>query len=150
MPTDLPASPIDIAFQRLEALDLSAIESTGDWGLGRMFSHLAQGVEFSLTGYPEQKPKLFQATAGKLAFAVFSARGRMSHGLDDPIPGEVIASVSAEDGLQRLWTSLEAFRDHQGDLHPHFAYGALNKAQFGKAHLLHIENHLIEVGPRGI
>lgn len=41
---------LDTAFQRLEALDLFAIESTGDWGLGRMFSHLAQGIEFSMTG----------------------------------------------------------------------------------------------------
>ncbi len=138
---------IDTAFRRLEALDLSAIESTGDWGLGRMFSHLAQGVEFSMHGYPIQKPKLFQATVGTVAFKVFSARGRMSHGLGEPIPGEVVAEISAGDGMARLWTSLEAFRDFDGAMHPHFAYGALDKTQFGKAHLLHIENHLQEVGP---
>lgn len=139
--------PIVRAFARLEALDLAAIETTGDWGLGRMFSHLAQGVEFSLSGYPKEKPKLFQASVGKLAFAVFSARGRMSHGLDAPIPGEIVATVSADEGMERLWTSLEAFREHQGALKPHFAYGQLNKAQFGRAHLLHIEDHLSEVGP---
>lgn len=140
-------SEIDQAFRRLETLDLAAIESTGDWGLGRMFSHLAQGVEFSMTGYPIQKPKLFQATVGTVAFKVFAMRGRMSHGLDEPIPGEVVAEVSAQDGLGRLWTSLETFRDFDGGLQPHFAYGALDKLQFGKAHLLHIENHLKEVGP---
>lgn len=139
---------IDLAFQGLERLDLSAIESTGDWGLGRMFSHLAQGVEFSMNGYPVQKPKLFQATIGTLAFKVFSARGKMSHGLDEPIPGEVVSELSASDGLSRLWISLETFRDFDGFMQPHFAYGGLNKAQFGKAHLLHIENHLDEVGGR--
>jgi len=137
---------IDRAFQRLEGLDLSAIESTGDWGLGRMFSHLAQGVDFSMHGYPVQKPRLFQATVGTLAFKVFAAKGKMSHGLNEPIPGEVISEISAEDGLGRLWTSLETFRDFDGALQPHFAYGGLSKAQFGKAHLLHIENHLEEVG----
>lgn len=137
---------LDRAFQRLEGLDLSAIESTGDWGLGRMFSHLAQGVDFSMHGYPVQKSKLFQATVGTLAFKVFSAKGKMSHGLNEPIPGEVVREISTEDGLARLWTSLEAFRDFDGGLQPHFAYGGLNKAQFGKAHLLHIENHLEEVG----
>ena len=136
------------AFQTLEALDLSRIQSTGDWDLGRMFSHLAQGVEFSMDGYPIQKPRLFQATAGTLAFKVFAMRGRMSHGLDEPIPGEVVAAVSAEDGLNRLWTSLEVFRDFTGPLKPHFAYGALDKTKFAKAHLLHIENHLSEVGPQ--
>ena len=136
---------IDAAFRRLDSLNLAALESTGDWGLGRMFSHLAQGVEFSMHGYPIQKPKLFQATVGTVAFKVFSARGRMSHGLDKPIPGEIITESSADDGMTRLWTSLEAFRDYDGKMHPHFAYGALNKAQFGKAHLFHIENHLQEV-----
>ncbi|MEX3016886.1 DUF1569 domain-containing protein [Gymnodinialimonas hymeniacidonis] len=136
---------LDTAFRRLDALDLSAIQSTGDWDLGRTFSHLAQGVEFSMTGYPEEKPKLFQMTAGKLAFTVFKLRGRMSHGLDEPIPGEVIGDVSADVGLHRLVTSLEQFRDHTGPLRPHFAFGALGKDQFALAHLMHIENHLEEV-----
>lgn len=136
---------LDTAFRRLDTLDLSAIQSTGDWDLGRTFSHLAQGVEFSMSGYPEEKPKLFQMTAGKLAFAVFRIRGRMSHGLDEPIPGEVIGDVSADAGLQRLWTSLEHFREFDGPLRPHFAFGALGKDLFAQAHLMHIENHLEEV-----
>ena len=137
---------LETAFQRLETLDLSAIQSTGDWGLGRMFSHLAQGVEFSMAGYPIEKPRLFQATVGTVAFKVFDARGRMSHGLNEPIPGEVVTEPTAQEGMSRLWTSLETFRDFDGPLKPHFAYGGLNKAQFAKAHLLHIENHLLEVG----
>lgn len=138
---------IEMAFRRLEALDLAATESTGDWGLGQMFNHLAQGVEFSMHGYPIQKPKLFQATLGTVAFKVFEMRGRMSHGLNEPIPGEVVAKFSAAYGMARLWTSLETFRDFEETMQPHFAYGALNKAQFAKAHLLHVENHLEEVGP---
>lgn len=140
-------TPIEAAFQRLELLDLDAIESTGNWGLGRMFSHLAQGVEFSMNGYPVQKPKLFQATVGTVAFKVFSARGKMAHGLDEPIPGEVIREISTGAGFEALWKSLETYRDFDGPIQPHFAYGALSKDQFGKAHLFHIENHLKEVQP---
>lgn len=136
---------LDFAFRRLEALDLSAIQSTGDWDLGRTFSHLAQGVEFSMSGYPHLKPPLFRMTAGKLAFTVFKMCGRMSHGLTEPIPGEVIGDVPADEGLQRLWMALEVFREFDAPLSPHFAYGALGKDQFALAHLLHIENHLDEV-----
>ncbi|MEJ6390893.1 DUF1569 domain-containing protein [Gymnodinialimonas ulvae] len=139
---------LDTAFRRLDALDLSAIQSTGDWDLGRTFSHLAQGVEFSMSGYPEQKPKLFQMTAGKLAFTVFKLRGRMSHGLDEPIPGEIIGDVTADAGLHRLWIALEHFRDFDGALRPHFAFGALGKDHFALAHLMHIDNHLEEVRGR--
>ncbi len=139
--------PIATAFRALEELQLDAIESTGDWGLGRMFSHLAQGVEFSMEGYPAQKPRMFQATVGTLAFKVFEMRGRMSHSLEDPIPGEVVADVTAHDGLQRLWTSLEAFQQFDAPLQPHFAYGRLSKPQFARAHLFHVNNHLDDVRP---
>lgn len=139
---------LETAFRELNALDLTAIKSRGDWGLGRMFSHLAQGVTFSMTGYPVQKPKLFQATVGTVAFKVFEFRGKMSHGLDEPIPGEMITQLSAEDGMQQLVQALETFRDFEGPMQPHFAYGHLNKGQVSTAHLLHIRNHLDEIGPR--
>ena len=113
-----------------------------------MFGHLAQGVEFSIDGYPQPKPKLYQVTVGTIAFRVFELRGRMSHGLDEPIPGEVISEISAHDGVGRLWTSLERFKAHDGPLMPHFAYGALSKEKYAKAHLLHLENHLEEVKAR--
>jgi hypothetical protein len=139
--------PIDKAFRRLDALDLDAIQSSGDWRLGRMFSHLAQGVEFSMSGYPQLKPRLFRATAGRSAFTVFSMRGRMSHGLNEPIPGEIIGDVPADAGLQRLWAPLERFRAFDGTPHPHFAYGTLTKDQLATAHHMHIENHLEEIRP---
>lgn len=98
-----------------------------------------------MIGYPEEKPRLFQMTAGKLAFTVFNMRGRMSHGLDEVIPGEVIDDISATEGMERLWVALEHFRDFDRALYPHFAFGALHKVQFARAHLMHIENHLEEV-----
>ena len=42
-------------------------------------------------------------------------------------------------------TSLEAFRDFDGPLRPHFAFGHLGKDKFARAHLMHIENHLEEL-----
>lgn len=80
---------------------------------------------------------------------VFKSKGRMSHGLDQPIPGEQIAELSAEAGRDRLWTSLETFRDFSDPLHPHFAFWALGKDQYSLAHLMHINNRLEEVRPTG-
>lgn len=139
----------EIALARLNTLNLTHIQSTGDWDLGRMFSHLAQGVEFSMTGYPQEKPKLFQATVGKLAFTLFRMRGRMRHGLDQPIPGEVITDVTADAGLDRLVHALDDFRRFDAPLRPHFAYGALSKDHYGLAHLMHLENHLEEIAVTG-
>jgi hypothetical protein len=34
-----------------------------------------------------------------------------------------------------------AFEAHAGPLAPHFAYGELDKAQYTRAHLMHLANH---------
>ena len=43
---------------------------------------MLKSIEYSLTGYPENKFVIFRATVGKIASNVFSARGYMSHDLN--------------------------------------------------------------------
>lgn len=137
---------LDLIMKRLDSLDLNTIETTGAWEVARTFNHLAQSVEFSMTGYPEMKSPLFQNTAGKLAFSVFQARGRMMHGLDEKIPGEIV-DANQEDpkqARQRLTDALEKFDGFTESLQPHFAYGNLNRTQYALAHVMHVNNHLEE------
>ncbi len=120
---------------------------TGAWTLAQVLNHAAQSVEFSLQGFPAAKSRLFQATLGAAAFAVFQARGRMSHSLSEPIPGA--PALAAGDPLQpaiaRLVLVLQTFQVHSGPLQPHFAYGHLDKAQYTQAHLMHLANHWDEI-----
>ena len=37
------------------------------------------------------------------------------------------------------------FEAHRGALQPHFAYGALNRADYARAHAMHIANHQDEI-----
>ncbi len=136
---------MDRVMERLEGLDVSTLSATGSWESARIFDHLAQGVEFSLTGYPELKPALFRSTVGPLAFSVFAAKGSMSHGLDEEIPGEVLRNVDAQIALDRLKSALRSFDEHQGTLAPHFAYGALSKTDYAAAHAMHVNNHFEEL-----
>ena len=135
---------LDLIMNQLNSLDLDNIETTGEWEVARTFNHLAQSVEFSMTGYPDMKPKLFQNTVGKLAFSVFQANGRMKHGLDEIIPGEVVdvSNNSPTQARNRLIESLEIFDAFGESLQPHFAYGQLNKTQYAHAHVMHVNNHL--------
>lgn len=137
---------LDSAIQRLTVLELGSIETTGTWEVARTFNHLAQSVEFSMEGFPEMKSALFQNTAGSLAFSVFQANGRMTHGLDEPIPGEIVerSDADAPKALNRLIQALERFHSYEDPLMPHFAYGNLNKTQYSLAHVMHINNHLEE------
>lgn len=117
--------------------------STNAWKLGAVLEHLAQSIEMSIDGYPEPKSAWFQKTVGTTAFAYFGWRGQMRHSLTEPIPGAP-ALVQQEDwkpGANRLRTAITRFQAHSGALRPHFAYGALDKADFALAHALHIANH---------
>ena len=121
--------------------------TTGTWPLSSVLDHLAQSIEMSMEGFPQPKPALFQMTAGRAAFAVFRARGKMSHGLAEPIPGAAPLDIGADwkPAARRLRTAIARFESHAGKLKPHFAYGELDKGDYALAHCMHIANHQDEI-----
>ena len=123
------------------------VQSSNGWTLNAVLEHLAQSIEMSMRGYPEAKSPLFQATAGTAAFAFFKIRGRMTHGLSEPIPGAPALQQlpTWQTGAVRLRAAIVRFQHHTGALQPHFAYGALNFADYSLAHAMHIANHQDEI-----
>jgi len=121
--------------------------SDGAWPLPMVLNHLAQSIEYSIDGYPELKSALFRSAIGSVAFAVFEARGKMGHSLNEPIPGApaLDAKEPLEPARARLLAALQRFEAHEGEFAPHFAYGALDKPQYLRAHLMHLANHWTEV-----
>jgi hypothetical protein len=139
---------LDDALQWLDKLEAApASHTTAHWPLVAVLEHLAQSVEMSLHGFPQPRSAVFQRTAGAAAFAVFKWRGRMSHGLDQPIPGAPALTLAGDWHVtaRRLRQAIEAFRVWQGPLQPHFAYGALSHADYALAHSLHIADHRREI-----
>lgn len=139
------AAPFDSlasARRLVQALPATARMAEG-WPLPQVLVHLAQSIEYSMAGFPAPRSALFRSTVGPLAFAVFSARGRMSHGLDEPIPGApaIDPATSQTAAVARLVEALTRFEAHTGPLQPHFAYGALDKAAYTQAHLMHLADH---------
>jgi hypothetical protein len=130
---------------REAVLDLLFRSPTHDspWTLSELLQHLAQSVEYSMSGYPEMKSALFRAIVGNTAFAAFDAVGSMKHGLTEPIPGAPALSpnIVLKHSAQRLIDALAAFEHWNGPLKPHFAYGELDKHQYTRAHLMHLANH---------
>ncbi|WP_411824538.1 DUF1569 domain-containing protein [Leptospira sp. 'Mane'] len=122
----------------------SLVFISGNWSLGKVFSHCAQSIEYSINGFPEMKPAAFRGTVGKIVFSIFSLREKMSHGLEDPIPGaaDLENAIEYKSGLNRLLQSIDLFQKQESSqLKPHFAYGELDKEEFDLAHTLHIKNH---------
>jgi hypothetical protein len=138
---------LDFALKRLDELSPENVKSEGTWDLHQIFTHCAQSVEFSMSQFPEHKSSLFKNTVGKLAFSVFASYGKMSHGLNEPIPSAPVLIQSSDSmvALNRLKKSLIEFNNYQGALAPHFAYGELTKEEYEIAHVMHLYNHLQEI-----
>jgi hypothetical protein len=142
---------LDDVLHWLDQLDQAPrVASSSTWVMPAVFAHMAQSIEMSMDGYPQQRSALFQSTVGAAAFAYFRFRGRMSHDLVEPIPGAPALVQSGEWTPQalRLRLAVQRFQAHTGALQPHFAYGALDYTQYTAAHVMHIANHqdAIEVG----
>jgi Protein of unknown function (DUF1569) len=123
----------------------SADDAPG-WSLAHIAEHCAQSIEFSMNGFPSPKSALFQSTVGKAAIAVFSARGKMSHSTNEPIPGALaLNSTQVVPALDRLRAAANGLTQFNGTLKPHFAYGALTKPEMISANVFHIANHLSKI-----
>jgi hypothetical protein len=120
---------------------------TGAWSLAQMLQHVAQSIDCSIDGYPQARSALFRKAVGGVAFAAFQARGKMSHALDEPIPGApaLDAQLALPTAISAAQIALRRFEAHAGALAPHFAYGALDKDEYTRAHLMHLANHWLEV-----
>ena len=114
-----------------------------EWNWAQTLVHCAQSIEYSLSGFPETKPRIFQQTAGAAAFSLFSWRGRMSHNLGEPIPGAppLSESTDIDAAVARLEKATRDFMDWNKPLRPHFAYGDLDKADYEHAHAMHLADH---------
>ena len=135
------------ALKTLEQLRSGSARMTGAWDLSHVLHHTAQSVEYSLTGFPAPKPAWFRATVGSYGFALFNANGRMTHSLAEAIPGapEIAQGQPLAPAIDHAIAALRAFERHTGALAPHFAYGALDKPAYTRAHLMHLANHWDEI-----
>jgi hypothetical protein len=140
---------IEGALQVLDRLSNRALVSLQGWNPAQVFNHCAQSIDYSIDGYPELKAAWFRQSLGQAVFSVFASRGAMRHPLDQPIPGAPALTASSDPAvaLARLQGALGRFAAHTGALQPHFAYGQLTHAEYAKAHVLHLYNHLSLITP---
>jgi len=138
---------IAAALKRLELLSDKKLVHTGKWDIYKIFMHCAQSVEYSMLKFPEHKSSFFKNTVGTLAFSIFKSKGKMIHGLSEPIPGSpsIKSNLDTKEALNHLKKALIDFENYKGKLAPHFAYGELTKSEYEIAHVMHLYNHLEEI-----
>ncbi len=134
----------DECMLEVEKIQLATeLKIEGDWTLYQNLVHCAQSIEYSMTGYPQNKPKLFQNTLGALIFKQFENQGYMRHNRNKPIPGANMIDPNGnnDEAIGRLKKAIVDFDNLNRELKPHFAYGRLNKTRYAEAHCMHLADH---------
>ena len=127
----------------LASLDPAKLHAEGPWSVSQVFAHCAQSMEYSLIGFPLNKPRWFQSTLGKIVLGKFLRQGFMSHDIAAAIPGAPPpADKGPRESLDRLLAAIDKFESHDGPFAPHFAYGPVDKASYGRVQAMHIAEHL--------
>ncbi len=141
--TSAPFASMGAALDTLAQLKTRLPRMTGAWDPAHVLHHVAQSVEYSMSGFPQLRSALFRATLGSYAFALFNAGGQMTHQLAEPIPGapEIAQGQSPAPAIDRVIRALQSFDRFDGALQPHFAYGTLDRPAYARAHLMHLANH---------
>lgn len=136
---------LDEAMKAVDALfQKGKIETHGPWNVPQILTHLAQSIEYSMTGFPENKSVVIRKTIGRLVLGHFLSQGYMTHNLSDPIPGAppLDESLSMQVGADRLRKAIADFRTFQGELKIHFVYDKVTHDEYDRVQAMHIANHL--------
>ncbi|MDQ3262735.1 MAG: DUF1569 domain-containing protein [Myxococcota bacterium] len=123
------------------------LRTSGAWNWAQILEHCAQSIEYSLTGYPENKSAVIRRTVGPLVHAHFAHQGYMKHALTAAIPGAPPLALpgAPELALARLEKAISDFQARTEPLAPHFVYGELSKPEYDRVQAMHLANHLSEV-----
>ena len=107
-------------------------------------THCAQSIEYSMSGYPSLRSRVFRATIGPLVKRRFLRAGAMSHDVGAPIAGAPALPADADlaSAMTRLRGAIATFRGFAGTLAPHLAYGACSKQEYEMLHSMHVAEHL--------
>ena len=140
----LAFSTIDEVLAELDLMEanLDTLVMDQPYTLYKALTHMAQSMEYSMTGYPKLDSPLVQSVK-KIGFNIFKSQGYMSHDLGAPVPDApaIPDEGSLEDAFLRLRNACSDFQNYTGALHPHFSYGTLNYEDWELAHSFHCANH---------
>lgn len=121
---------------------------SGSWTPGQVLAHCAESIDCSISGFPSERPRWFQATIGRAVLALFFARGALRHDRNATIPGAAEPpATSTEAGLERLITAIDTLASAPEPLARHAVFGPMSRARYERYHAMHVIDHLGELEP---
>jgi hypothetical protein len=126
------------------------VNMVGNWTLGQVFGHLANGMDASIDGFPGNVPWPMRIFA-KMFMRNMILRGPLRPGFKLPKAAESTmvppTLTSTADGLDSLERAVQRQKSENRRV-PHLALGNISVDDWTKAHLRHAELHMSFAVPK--
>ena len=118
--------------------------TVGNWSLGQICSHLAQGINFTIDGFPAEAclPWVVRQTVGRFLLWRILRRGRFVEGMPMPRKYKPAPGTDAQAEAESLRAALRRFAAHTGPLANHPLQGPVSRAVWERFHCIHCAHHL--------
>src|SRR5262245_15913860 len=104
--------------------------TVGNWSLGQICNHLAQGINRTIDGFPKtaRAPWLIRKTVGGFLLRRMLRTGRFVEGMKAPAECQPAPGADARVEAEALRAALRRFAAHSGPLVEHPLDGAVSRA----------------------
>jgi hypothetical protein len=118
--------------------------TVGNWSLGQICSHLAQGFRFTMDGFPREvrAPWNIRKTVLPLLLRYILRTGRFPRGIWTPAKYRPAPGVDARVEAESLRAALQRFAAHSGPLAEHPLDGTVSRVVWERFHRIHCAHHL--------
>lgn len=141
-------SSLDQVIPEVERL-LRGHTTIGNWSLGQICNHLAQGIDNSIDGFPAaaRPPWILQKTLGRFVLRRTLRTGVFMEGMRAPVECQPRAGVDATAELEALRKAVQRFLEYSGPLAEHPLSGPVKREVWERFHCIHCSHHLGFVVP---
>ncbi len=119
-----------------------SIQTSGLWTYYQILSHMNDAVHFSMSGFPSVLPGFIRKTVGRYMFKKLIRTGIMKPGYLNPSAPKKREDGDARLMLQKLRSTLNEFKNYNGEMAVHPVFDRLSKEEFTKLHSIHFSLHL--------
>jgi hypothetical protein len=150
MNRELRLHTLDEALEELERLEKGGVATLGIWSYYQILRHLADHIDFSISGFPFVRSRFIREKIGPTLFRQMVSSGHMPAGFRSLTPETTRIEGDAKSEMRRLKSEIQRFMSHTGPFADHPLFGRLTREEWNMLHSYHIANHLGFVIPESL
>lgn len=140
---NLKFTNLDEVLSELEKIEnAKKFTTVGVWSYYQILKHVSELMEYSMTSYPIEVPKLVQYMGGGLAKEIIFFFGTMLRNIPNPLADKKRIEGDHDKELKLFRERIVRLKNFSGEFARHPIFGELKKEEWIRLHSIHSAHHL--------